>query len=274
MESSQDVYSRHKIIAVTSLKIMKWFGYSHLEETIVQRHDDQLYMFQKSNFKRLRRQNIEDMLLLLIQDNLTNLNLEERYVLNVALRMLTRRIVIQERMEDLQLGVQSYQKKINLKKPDTYRLDLRRMTAYTTYPDTQGIIYKDEMNKKTISRWRYNLTPAESKFKTPMFDHQDKYMMKAQVHVSKSSAISDVQPLPQKKLYHQTVRAIRRRRYNLIPVESKFKNLVLDRQDKYMMKAQVHVSKSSAISDIQALPQRKHYCQIYQMINLTSGVKW
>nr|GFA32964.1 hypothetical protein [Tanacetum cinerariifolium] len=32
-------------------------------------------------------------------------------------------------------------------------------------------------------------------------------------------------------------------------------------KDKYMMKAQVHVSKSSAISYEQALPQRKHYCQ-------------
>nr|GEX24599.1 hypothetical protein [Tanacetum cinerariifolium] len=31
-----------------------------------------------------------------------------------------------------------------------------------------------------IRRWRYNLTLAESKFKTPMLDHQDKYMMKAQ----------------------------------------------------------------------------------------------
>nr|GFB47418.1 hypothetical protein [Tanacetum cinerariifolium] len=29
-----------------------------------------------------------------------------------------------------------------------------------------------------------------------MLDHQDKYMMKAQVHVSKSSAISDIQALP------------------------------------------------------------------------------
>nr|GFA42290.1 hypothetical protein [Tanacetum cinerariifolium] len=52
-----------------------------------------------------------------------------------------------------------------------------------------------------IRRWRYNLIPAESKFKTPMLDHQDKYMMKAQVHVSKSSAISDVQPLPRKKYF-------------------------------------------------------------------------
>nr|GFA41811.1 hypothetical protein [Tanacetum cinerariifolium] len=41
---------------------------------------------------------------------------------------------------------------------------------------------------------------------------------------------------------------------------------MLDHQDKYMMKAQVHVSKSSVISDKQALPQRKHYCQIYQVV--------
>nr|GFA18780.1 hypothetical protein [Tanacetum cinerariifolium] len=58
-----------------------------------------------------------------------------------------------------------------------------------------------------IRRWRYNLTPAESKFNTSMLDHQDKHMMKAQVHVSKSFAISDVQTLPQKKLYRQNVEA-------------------------------------------------------------------
>nr|GEW39971.1 hypothetical protein [Tanacetum cinerariifolium] len=41
---------------------------------------------------------------------------------------------------------------------------------------------------------------------------------------------------------------------------------MLDHQDKYMMKAQVHVLKSSTISDEQPLPQRKHYCQIYQVV--------
>nr|GEW16072.1 putative reverse transcriptase domain-containing protein [Tanacetum cinerariifolium] len=41
---------------------------------------------------------------------------------------------------------------------------------------------------------------------------------------------------------------------------------MLDHQDKYMMKAQVHVSKSSAISDVQPLSRRKHYCQIYQVV--------
>nr|GEW61809.1 hypothetical protein [Tanacetum cinerariifolium] len=65
---------------------------------------------------------------------------------------------------------------------------------------------------------------------------------------------------------HQTALRIRRWRYNLTLAESKFKTPTLDHQDKYMMKAQVHVSRSSAIFDVQPLPQRKHYCQIYQVV--------
>ncbi|GKC11873.1 hypothetical protein Tco_1008655 [Tanacetum coccineum] len=83
---------------------------------------------------------------------LTNLNLDERFALNVALRMYTRRIVIQERVEDLQLGVESYQKKINLSRPDTYCSDLRKMTPYIAYPDIQGIIYQDDMDKNRLMR--------------------------------------------------------------------------------------------------------------------------
>ncbi|GKD20530.1 hypothetical protein Tco_1222233 [Tanacetum coccineum] len=123
MESSKEVYFGHRIIAVTSLKIMQFFGYSHLEEVIVRRQDDKLYKFREGDFKRLRRQDIEDMLLLLVQGKLTNLNLEE-----------------------------CYQKKINLTKPNTYHSDLKRMTPYTAYPDIQGIIYEDEMNRNHLMR--------------------------------------------------------------------------------------------------------------------------
>nr|GFC17902.1 hypothetical protein [Tanacetum cinerariifolium] len=70
-------------------------------------------------FKRLRLQYIEVMLLLLVQGKLANLTVEERLAFNVSLRMFTRSIVIQRRVEDLQLGVESYQKKLNLTKPDT-----------------------------------------------------------------------------------------------------------------------------------------------------------
>ncbi|GJX80663.1 hypothetical protein Tco_0328812 [Tanacetum coccineum] len=53
METSKDVYSRHRIIAVTSLKIMEFFGYKHLEKITVRRQDNQLYMFREGDFKRL-----------------------------------------------------------------------------------------------------------------------------------------------------------------------------------------------------------------------------
>ncbi|GJR90496.1 hypothetical protein Tco_0214507 [Tanacetum coccineum] len=114
--------------------------------------DDQLYRFREGDFKRLRRQDIEDMLLLLVQGKLTNLNLDERFALNVALRMYMRHIIIQERVEDLQLAIKSYQKKINLLRPDSYRSDLRKMTPYAAYHDIQGIIYQDDIDRNCLMR--------------------------------------------------------------------------------------------------------------------------
>ncbi|GKC13820.1 hypothetical protein Tco_1010602 [Tanacetum coccineum] len=45
------------------------------------------------------------MLLFLVQCKLTNLTVEERLAFNVSLRMFTRSVVIQRRLEDLQLGI-------------------------------------------------------------------------------------------------------------------------------------------------------------------------
>nr|GFA36211.1 hypothetical protein [Tanacetum cinerariifolium] len=64
-ESARDVYSKRRIIAVTELKIVVWQNYKHLDWITVQRDDDKLYKFKEGDFKRLRIQDIEDMLLLL-----------------------------------------------------------------------------------------------------------------------------------------------------------------------------------------------------------------
>ncbi|GJS11161.1 hypothetical protein Tco_0367957 [Tanacetum coccineum] len=78
LTSSKDVYSRRRIIAVTRLKIMKMYDYGHLEEIEVRQDDQKLYTFKERYFKRLRLQDIEDMLLLLVQQKLTNLTIDER----------------------------------------------------------------------------------------------------------------------------------------------------------------------------------------------------
>ncbi|GJR12426.1 retrovirus-related pol polyprotein from transposon TNT 1-94 [Tanacetum coccineum] len=67
LTSSKDVYSRRRIIAVTRLTIRKKYDYGHLEEIEVRRDDQKLYTFKEGDFKRLRLQDIEDMLLLLFK---------------------------------------------------------------------------------------------------------------------------------------------------------------------------------------------------------------
>nr|GEV72542.1 hypothetical protein [Tanacetum cinerariifolium] len=111
----------HRIVSITELKIVEWHNYKHLDWITVRQDDDKLYKFKEGDFKRLRIQDIEDMLLLLVQG---------------------------KRMEDLQLGVESYQKKLNLTRLDTYRSDLNHKEAYIAYSNPRGFIYqnKDKQN--------------------------------------------------------------------------------------------------------------------------------
>nr|GEV77226.1 hypothetical protein [Tanacetum cinerariifolium] len=67
-ESTRDVYSKHRIIAVAELQIIEWHNYKHLDWITMRRDDDKLYKFKEGDFKRLRIQDIEDMLMLLNKD--------------------------------------------------------------------------------------------------------------------------------------------------------------------------------------------------------------
>nr|GFB46540.1 hypothetical protein [Tanacetum cinerariifolium] len=149
MESARDVYSKRRIITVTELKIVEWHNYKHLDWITMRRDDDKLYKFKEGNFKRLCIQDIDDMLLLLVQGKQTNLTVEECFAFNVSLRMFTRSIIIQRRVDDLQLGVKIYQKKLNLTRSDTYRSDLKRKEAYIAYSNPRRFIYqnKDKQNR-------------------------------------------------------------------------------------------------------------------------------
>ncbi|GJU79957.1 hypothetical protein Tco_1282322 [Tanacetum coccineum] len=84
---------------------------------------------------------------------LFNLKGENIVHLAATLRMFTRRIVIQKRVEDLQLGVESYQKKLNISKPRTREENLSRRAPYTTLSDPQGVIYEDKLNIKILMRF-------------------------------------------------------------------------------------------------------------------------
>nr|GEV92945.1 hypothetical protein [Tanacetum cinerariifolium] len=151
-------YDKHALWGVSHWGRKRWqfYGFAVNRESAHDVDDDKLYKFKEGDFKRLRIQDIEDMLLLLVQGKLTNLTVEERFAFNVSLRMFTRSIVIQRRVEDLQLGVKSYQKKLNLTKPDSYRSDLKCKEAYTAYSNPRGFIYQNKEDHEELRAvcWR------------------------------------------------------------------------------------------------------------------------
>ncbi|GJS51284.1 hypothetical protein Tco_0624646 [Tanacetum coccineum] len=114
-ESTRDVYSRNRIIGIKKLMIVKWHNYKHLEWTTVRRDDNKLYTFKEGDYNRLRLQDIEDMLLLLILGKLTNLNIKERLALGVSLRMFTRSTFSDGTLNDVRSALDDTLKRIQMK---------------------------------------------------------------------------------------------------------------------------------------------------------------
>ncbi|GJT65221.1 hypothetical protein Tco_1016701 [Tanacetum coccineum] len=117
-----DVYLTKRIMSIISVKLNEWYVYGYLEEIVVKGADKKLYTLKEGDFKRLHLNEIEDMLLLVAK------------------------------VEDLQLGVESYQKKLNLTKPRTRDVDMSRRPAYTTLSNPQGVIYEDKLKRKRFMR--------------------------------------------------------------------------------------------------------------------------
>ncbi|GJY06267.1 hypothetical protein Tco_0373321 [Tanacetum coccineum] len=86
------------------------------EEIEVKREYQQLYRFREGDFPRLNLRDIEDMLLLLVRKNLSNLERDVIFDLNVALRMS----------------------------------DISNMTSYTAYNNPQGIIYLGKLKRNRL----------------------------------------------------------------------------------------------------------------------------
>ncbi|GJX54335.1 hypothetical protein Tco_0282704 [Tanacetum coccineum] len=98
-KSRHDVYSMKRILAVTQVEVIRKHGYGYLKEIVVRRADNDLYRFKEGDFLRLRINDIEDMLLLVVQNRLTNLSGDDVSDFTIALRMFTRSLNI--RMEYL-----------------------------------------------------------------------------------------------------------------------------------------------------------------------------
>ncbi|GKB62887.1 hypothetical protein Tco_0919073, partial [Tanacetum coccineum] len=129
--SKHNVYSTKKILGVKSVSVKKLHGYGHLEEIMVKRAGHQFYKFKEGDSIDLHLNDIEDMLLLAVQHKLFHLIDNAIVDFVVALCMFTRILVIKKHVEDLQLGVESYQKKLNITPPQQTLPDIEFKELYT-----------------------------------------------------------------------------------------------------------------------------------------------
>nr|GEV22015.1 hypothetical protein [Tanacetum cinerariifolium] len=76
------------------VEVMRKHGYGYLKEIVVRRDDNDLYRIKEGDFPRLHINKIEDMLLLVVQNRLTNLSGDDVSDFATTLGMFTRSLVI------------------------------------------------------------------------------------------------------------------------------------------------------------------------------------
>ncbi|GJT95277.1 hypothetical protein Tco_1090795 [Tanacetum coccineum] len=87
-----------------------------------------------------------------LQHKLLHLHGEVIVDLPVALHMFTRSLIIKKRVEDVQFGVESYQKKLIITKPQKDFLGISAKELYKPSFEPPGVVYKDLSHRKRLMR--------------------------------------------------------------------------------------------------------------------------
>ncbi|GJT38494.1 hypothetical protein Tco_0938359 [Tanacetum coccineum] len=106
--------SHMRILSVVSLKIFSRYGYTYLREIVLHGANYKKYKISEDDFKNLDLNDFEDLYLLHLQGRLNHLSGADKVHLFNAVNLLIKNIVIRQHVEDLQLGIKSYQMKLNL----------------------------------------------------------------------------------------------------------------------------------------------------------------
>ncbi|GJS14362.1 hypothetical protein Tco_0408834 [Tanacetum coccineum] len=134
------VRSHMKILSVVSLKTYSRYGYTFLKDIVLQRANYKQYKISEADFKNLHPNDFEDMYLLNLQGKLNHLSGADKVPLSTAVNLWTRNIVIRQRAEDWQIGIESYQTKFNITQPRWDATDFLFKEDYTIVHKTRAVI--------------------------------------------------------------------------------------------------------------------------------------
>ncbi|GKA61252.1 hypothetical protein Tco_0760659 [Tanacetum coccineum] len=144
------VYSNSKIIQV--IKTYWELGHEHkfITEIVARRANECIVSITEPDYKNLNKNDIEDMYLLIMNGKVPDY---AETGLLWSLSVFIRSSVIWERVHDFQLGIESYQQKVNLTAPTISFPGIEKHKMFSIiYEPVHGIIYKNSKKEKRVMR--------------------------------------------------------------------------------------------------------------------------
>ncbi|GJU78258.1 hypothetical protein Tco_1275328 [Tanacetum coccineum] len=111
------VRTHMRILSVVRIEVFSLYGYDYIKTIVLRRADLNEYIIAERDFKYLYPSDFEDLYLLNLQGHLNHLPPQDKKILSTAVNLWIRNLVIRQRVEDFQLGIESYQTQLNLTKP-------------------------------------------------------------------------------------------------------------------------------------------------------------
>ncbi|GJR83577.1 hypothetical protein Tco_0154362 [Tanacetum coccineum] len=121
-----------------------------LKKIVARRANDCIVSITKPNYKNLNKNNIEDIYLLIMNGKV--LDYADTGLL-WSLSVFIRSTMIWKRVHDFQLGIKSYQQKVNLTAPTKTFSGIKDHEMFSIiYEPVHGIIYKNSKKEKRVIR--------------------------------------------------------------------------------------------------------------------------
>nr|GEY39490.1 hypothetical protein [Tanacetum cinerariifolium] len=145
------IYSNSKITKV--IKTYWELGHEHkfIIKIVARRANECIVSITEHDFKNLNKNDIEDMYLLIMNGKVPDY---AKTWLLWSLSVFIKSLVIWERVHDFQLGIESYQQKVNL---TTSTISFPRIQKhemfFIIYEHVHGIIYKNSKKEKRVMRY-------------------------------------------------------------------------------------------------------------------------
>ncbi|GJZ20017.1 retrovirus-related pol polyprotein from transposon TNT 1-94 [Tanacetum coccineum] len=159
----KDVRTHMRILSVVRIKAYSRYGYDYLSEIFLRRADFQEHTIAEKDFKNLHPSDFEDLNLLLLQGHLDHLPGLDKWMLSTAVKLRTRNLVIRQRVEDFQLGIESYQTQLNLTKPGWDATGYEFKHDYIIIDSPRAVVFPTE---KDVTRSKEFIATIERRLKT------------------------------------------------------------------------------------------------------------